>query len=125
MTAIVGVINLSPESRNRDSVVPTGAPVLERAHEFRAVGASTIEIGARSSSVESPMIDDVEERRRLLPIVRMLKHEDFTLSVDTWSPATAAAAAQDGADFINYTGSDLPVEGLREIARTDRRTACR
>jgi len=116
MPRIVSVINLSAESRNRDSVVHSPEELLRRATSGRAAGAAAIEIGARSSSAESPVVSEREEQRRLLPALRLLKREGFRVSVDTWSPATAAIAASEGADILNFTGSELPPELLRAIA---------
>ena len=48
------------------------------------------------------------ECERLTPNVRLLKDEGYRVSVDTWSPTTAIATLEAGADMINYTGSQFP-----------------
>jgi dihydropteroate synthase len=113
---LVGVINLSPESRNRDTVFETPDAAVRRAAEFRRWGAAVVEIGARSSSVEAARVDEAEEQRRLVPVLRALKREAFTVSVDTWGPATAAIAAAEGADIVNFTSAEAPDDLLRAVA---------
>jgi dihydropteroate synthase len=100
----VGIVNLSPESPNADSVALTPADAVARARWLVACGARVIDVGARSSSYKAPDVSWRVEVARLVPAVEALKEEGFLVSIDTWSPRVARAGASAGADMIN--GSD-------------------
>ena len=113
---LVGVLNVSPESMVRDSIATTPDEVLERAAFLAAHGCSLLDLGGRSITPDAPMIDDVEERSRLLPALDLLAAEGYSVSVDTWSARSARASLDRGAAFVNFTGSKLDGEMLRAIA---------
>ncbi len=104
VTHVMGVINLSPESRNRHTVAETPRAALEMAHGYQGMGAAIVDLGAQSSHFESPDLDEEEELRRLLPALRLLVEEGFVVAVDTWKPEVARAALGEGAGLINDTG---------------------
>jgi dihydropteroate synthase len=113
---LLGVINLSPESMVRDSVVEGEAQLLERAAWLTAHGCTILDLGARSITPTAPTIDDAEEQRRLLPALRRLRAEGYAVSVDTWSPATVCAALEAGATHINFTGAAISAAALAAVA---------
>ncbi len=113
----LGVVNLSPESMVRDSIVGGPDEALARTRALRAEGVDVIDLGGRSITPDAPCIDDDEEQRRLAPTARRLRDESILFSVDTWSPETAIAALGWGADMINFTGQDATAEMLDAIAR--------
>ena len=114
--ALLGVINLSPESMVRDSIVRDATERDERAAQLRQSGASLLDLGGRSITPDAAPIDDGEEQRRLEPAVRALVEQGYRVSVDSWSSETAVLALRWGARFLNYTGEDLPDELLEETA---------
>jgi len=114
---LLGVVNLSPESLVRDSIVRSPDEALDRARALRAAGVEIIDLGGRSITPDVARIDDDEEQRRIAPTAARLHQEGFPLSVDTWSASTAIAALGWGADMINFTGEDAPSQMLEAIAR--------
>lgn len=98
---IVGVLNISPESPNTDSVVAGPAQAVERARSLCERGAAIIDVGARSSNFAAQDVSWREERRRLVPVVETLVATGFTVSVDTWDPRVMHAATAAGAHLIN------------------------
>ena len=80
-------------------------------------GADIIEFGARSTNACAPRIDDADEQRKLLPVLRDMKQSGCLVSVDTWSPATAHVALDAGADMINFTSSG-PIDDLCRAVTT-------
>lgn len=103
--AIVGVINLSPESNVPGSHATGLAAVRERAAALRTEGADIVELGARSISHDRAPIDDAEEWRRLGPALDALVAAGYPVAVDTWSEASATAALAGGARLVNFTGA--------------------
>lgn len=98
---IVGVLNVSPESPNQDSVVEGSQQGLERAGWLSEQGATIIDVGARSSNFAAPDVGWREERRRLVPVVEALASSGFIVSVDTWDARVMRAATAAGAHMIN------------------------
>lgn len=114
---LLGVINLSPESMVTDSIATTPSEVLERARRLCKHGVAILDLGGRSITPNAPQIDDRTERARLAPAVAAVVDAGYAVSVDTWSPETAAEALSWGAGTINFTGSDAPDALLRAVAR--------
>lgn len=111
---IFGIVNVTPDSFSDggrffspDAAVEHGARLLEE-------GADGLDIGGESTRPQSPTPVDVdEERRRVLPVLAVLRARfpETYLSVDTVKSEVAAAALGEGADIIN------DVSGLRLDAR--------
>lgn len=104
ITHVMGVVNLSPESRVRHSVVGSPAEALDRARHYRDLGASIIDLGAQSSHFENRELAPEEELERMLPALELLVADGFVVSVDTWKPEVAAGAVEAGAAIVNDTG---------------------
>jgi dihydropteroate synthase len=117
VTHVMAVVNLSPESKNRQSVALTAEDAVTMAHRYREMGASVIDLGGQSSHFENPTIAEAEELARLLPVVERLAADGFVLSIDTWKPSVAAACIEAGAVLVNDTGGMADPE-MRRIAAT-------
>lgn len=107
---IVGVLNVSPESPNQDSVAAGPEQGAERARWLCEQGADIIDVGARSSNFAVPDAGWREELRRLVPVVETLVSRGFIVSVDTWEARVMRAATAAGAHMIN------DAEGLQSEA---------
>lgn len=99
--ALIGVVNLSPESHNADSVVPDAAGAVRRAWELISAGADVIDVGGRSTHFAAPDIPWRIERERVLPAVAALKEHGFLVSIDSWDSRVVQAALAEGADLVN------------------------
>jgi dihydropteroate synthase len=117
VTHVMAVINLSPESKNRQSVAWAPEAALAMARRYRETGATIIDLGGQSSHYENPTIAGRLETERLLPAVRLLVADGFTVSVDTWKPDVAAACIAEGASILNDTGG-LSDPTMRKLAAT-------
>lgn len=104
ITHVMAVVNLSPESRVKHSVVDGPDEALARARWARDLGASLIDVGAQSSHFENRELSVADEVDRLLPALESLITNGFVVSVDTWKPEVAAAALDAGAAIVNDTG---------------------
>ncbi len=104
ITHVMAVVNLSPESRVRHSVVESPDAALARAREYRELGASIIDLGAQSSHFENRPLTPAEELDRLLPALELLVADGFVVSCDSWKPEVAEAAVAAGAAIVNDTG---------------------
>jgi dihydropteroate synthase len=101
--AVMGVINVSPESFHAGSVYHGDEAVLTAALGMVEAGAALIDVGARSSAPYLPTgISEAEETQRLVRAVEMLAAKlPVPVSADTSRPTVADAALQAGARVVN------------------------
>jgi len=98
----VGVVNVTPDSFFNGGLYFEPARAIERALALAAEGADIIDIGGESSKPGSNPIPAKEEKKRILPVVEVLKQKnDVLISVDTTKADVAEAALAAGADIIN------------------------
>ena len=98
----MGVVNVTPGSFFNGGLYFEPARAIERALALAAEGADIIDIGGESSRPGSNPIPAKEEKKRILPVVEVLKQKnDVLISVDTTKAEVAEAALAAGADIIN------------------------
>lgn len=101
-TWLVGVVNVTPDSFYDGGLYFEPARAIERALTLAAEGADIIDIGGESSRPGSIPIPAKEEKKRILPVVEVLRQKnDVLISVDTTKAEVAEAALAVGADIIN------------------------
>ena len=101
--AVMGIINVTPDSFFSGSRVNDEELLITTAGKMLEEGASILDLGAESTRPGSASIDGDEERRRLIPAVKLI-HEHFPeaiISVDTYRADTAREALAAGAHIIN------------------------
>ena len=105
---IMGIVNVTPDSFFDGGRYDT--PDAAIAHAIRLVqeGADLLDIGAESTRPGAHPIEETEEMRRLVPVVRAVAGAvSVPISIDTMKVAVAEAALDAGASIIN------DVTGLR------------
>ncbi|MDO4204100.1 MAG: dihydropteroate synthase [Selenomonadaceae bacterium] len=101
--AVMGIINVTPDSFFSGSRVNDEELLIATAEKMLQEGAAILDLGAESTRPGSASIDGEEERRRLIPAVKLI-HEHFPeaiISVDTYRADTAREALAAGAHIIN------------------------
>jgi len=109
-TAVMGILNVTPDSFHDGGQHETVDAAVDRAKEMIDAGANIIDIGGESTRPGAKPISAQTERDRILPVLERLGDVETTLSVDTRKPSVARAALETGADMIN------DVTGLRDAA---------
>src|SRR4051812_14070297 len=66
--AIMGVINLSPDSWYRECVCLTAESAIQRGGVLRAQGAAIIDLGAESTLGHAARVEELHQKSRLLPV---------------------------------------------------------
>ena len=117
--AIMGVINLSPDSWYRESVCLTADAAIHRGKVLRAQGAHIVDVGAESTLSHAAREDDTRQSSRLLPVVEGLRTSNILVSVETYQLAVTRACLQAGANILNLTGTDRSDEMFRMVAAHD------
>jgi len=115
--ALVGVINLSPESWYRESICTTPAQAIARGRLLAAQGADIVDIGAESTLPEAPRVSPAEQLARLRPVVKALSAEGILVSVESYYPEVLEGAARAGAAVFNLTGAQAQEDVLALAAR--------
>jgi dihydropteroate synthase len=113
--AIMGVVNVSPESFHAGSVYRGEDAMVRAALEMVEAGATLIDVGARSTApyLETE-IDEATETARLGRAVELLAAKlPVPVSADTSRPGPARAALEAGARVIN----DVSTLSDRALAR--------
>jgi dihydropteroate synthase len=98
---IYGVVNASPDSKQRDSIVATPAEAVARARMLLERGADGIDLGGQGSTDAAAVVDWTVEWARLEAIVPALAALGVSLSVDSWRPEVVRRALESGATVIN------------------------
>ncbi len=114
--AIMGVVNLSPDSWYRESVCMSAASAIERGRVLSAQGADLVDLGAESTLAHAKRVDSRAQNRKLLPVIQGLRQAGVLVSVETYVPAIARAALEAGANVLNLTGTKLSNEFFRLAA---------
>ena len=118
VTHVMGVINVSPDSKNTHTVAGSVDEALLMADRYRRWGASMIDLGGQSSHPDNDTISEVDEISRVVPVIEALAAEGHVVAIDTWKPAVAGAAASAGAHIVNDTGGLADPEMRKVVAST-------
>ena len=114
ITYVMGVINVSPDSKNKHTVARSVDEALLMADRYRQWGATFIDVGGQSSHIDNPTIAAADEITRIVPVVESLVAEKHLVAIDTWKPDVAEAALTAGAVIVNDTGG-LADPKMREV----------
>jgi len=117
--AIMGVINLSPDSWYRESVCLTAEAAVQRGKVLREQGADIVDLGAESTLAQTARADDAAQNSRLLPVIKELRQAGVLVSVETYQSAVTRACLEAGANILNLTGTDGTDELYRLVAAHD------
>lgn len=100
-TYLMGIVNVTPDSFSGDGLLDPDAAV-ERGIYLAAQGADILDVGGESTRPGSAPVDEAEEARRVLPVIRGLRDRaSVPISIDTYRAAVAEAALEAGATMVN------------------------
>jgi dihydropteroate synthase len=119
--AVMGILNVTPDSFFDGGTLSSSEVLLERADKYIAEGATILDLGAMSTRPGSKEISEDEELRRLMPALRLLRdtYPGIFISVDTYRSVVALEAAEEGADMINdISAGTFDAEMIETVART-------
>ena len=114
--ALMGVINLSPDSWYRESVCLSAESAIHRGEVLQAQGADVVDVGSESTLAHAARVDEPGQNKKLRPVIRGLRERNILLSVETYAPRVAQACLEAGANILNLTGSQGTEEIYRMIA---------
>ncbi|MET8679283.1 dihydropteroate synthase [Streptomyces sp. NPDC004647] len=105
--AVMGVVNVTPDSfSDGGRWFDTGAAV-KRGLDLATGGADLVDVGGESTRPGASRVDEDEELRRVIPVVRGLASEGVVVSVDTMRASVAEHAVSAGAVLVNDVSGGL------------------
>ncbi|MEZ3143912.1 dihydropteroate synthase [Halobaculum sp. MBLA0143] len=110
-TAVMGVLNVTPDSFHDGGEHYDLTDAVAGAEELVAAGVDVIDVGGESTRPGAEPVPADEEIDRIVPVIEAVTdaEPDALVSVDTRKPAVAAAALDAGADVLNdVTGLEDP-----------------
>ncbi|MEC9331799.1 MAG: dihydropteroate synthase [Verrucomicrobiota bacterium] len=103
--ALMGVINLSPDSWYRESICLSVDAAVQRGRVLFEQGASIIDIGAESTVDQAQRVSGEEQQKRLLPVIHQLASAGIVVSTETYNVNVAESCLIAGAKVLNITGT--------------------
>lgn len=121
-TAIMGIINVTPDSFSDGGRIASTGAAVEAALRMVAHGADIIDVGGESTRPGAAVVPVEEELRRVVPVVEALHQSGIhAISVDTRKAAVARAALAAGASLVNDVSA---LQHDREMAEVCAASGC-
>ena len=100
-TKIMGVLNVTPDSFSDGGRWFDHERAIAHGIDLLDAGADIIDVGGESTRPGAVRVDEAEELRRVIPVVRELAAAGIVISVDTMRAKVAEASLDAGAQIIN------------------------
>jgi dihydropteroate synthase len=97
----MGVVNVTPDSFSDGGLYLNAEAAIAHGRELAAAGAEILDVGGESTRPGAEAVDEAEELRRVVPVIRGLSDAGCRISVDTSKASVAEAALQAGAEIVN------------------------
>lgn len=118
--AVMGILNITPDSFYADSRKQTEAAIEERIQSIMSEGAQIIDVGGYSSRPDAAEVSPEEEMERLAFALKILNthYPEAIVSVDTFRAAVARKCVEEyGVTVINdISGGELDEEMFATVA---------
>ncbi len=98
---VMGILNITPDSFSDGGKFYSLSGALERLEKLYRDGADIIDIGACSTAPKNTVVSEAEELDRLGILPELVKNAKVPLSIDTFRPAVAKFALENGVSIIN------------------------
>ena len=99
---VMGIVNVTPDSFSDGGKFIETDRAIDHALKLASEGAGILDIGGESTRPYSESIDQKEEFKRVIPVIRGLAQQtDIPISIDTTKAHIARAALDEGAQIIN------------------------
>jgi dihydropteroate synthase len=100
--AVMGVLNVTPDSFSDGGRYSTIDIALRRAEQMADEGAAIIDVGGESTRPGARAVSEQEELDRVLPVIEAVRRvTDHPVSIDTSKPGVMREAVAAGASIIN------------------------
>jgi dihydropteroate synthase len=103
----MGVVNVTPDSFSDGGQFIDAAAAIAHGRALAVEGADWIDVGGESTRPGAAPVPEVEEQRRILPVIEALAADGLRVSVDTRHAEVARAAVAAGAAMLNDVSASL------------------
>lgn len=103
----MGVVNVTPDSFSDGGRWFDTTAAVKHGLDLVSEGADLVDVGGESTRPGATRVDEAEELRRVIPVVRGLASEGVTVSVDTMRARVAEQALAAGAALVNDVSGGL------------------
>ncbi|MFB6307774.1 MAG: dihydropteroate synthase [Haloarculaceae archaeon] len=100
-TAVMGILNVTPDSFHDGGEYDAVEAAVERAEEMVAAGVDIVDVGGESTRPGAEPVPVEEEKDRVVPVIERIADLDAMISIDTRKAPVARAALDAGADILN------------------------
>jgi len=101
-TAVMGILNVTPDSFSGDGVHGSVAMAVDQARAMQGAGCHILDIGGESTRPGAAPLSLEDERSRLVPVLEAVRQAvSIPLSIDTYKAAIAKQAVGLGACIVN------------------------
>lgn len=108
----MGVVNVTPDSFSDGGRWFDTTTAVKHGLDLVAQGADLIDVGGESTRPGATRVDEAEELKRVIPVVRGLASEGVTISVDTMRASVAEQSLAAGAALVNDVSGGLSDPGM-------------
>ncbi|AXK37678.1 dihydropteroate synthase [Streptomyces armeniacus] len=105
--AVMGVVNVTPDSFSDGGRWFDAEAAIKHGLDLAVQGADLVDVGGESTRPGAARVDEAEELRRVLPVVRGLAGDGVPVSVDTMRARVAEQALAAGAMLVNDVSGGL------------------
>ncbi|BCL29798.1 dihydropteroate synthase [Streptomyces aurantiacus] len=105
--AVMGVVNVTPDSFSDGGHWFDTTAAVKHGLDLVAEGADLVDVGGESTRPGAARVDEAEELKRVIPVVRGLASEGVTISVDTMRASVAERSLAAGAVLVNDVSGGL------------------
>ncbi|GGW61270.1 dihydropteroate synthase [Streptomyces lucensis JCM 4490] len=105
--AVMGVVNVTPDSFSDGGRWFDTTAAVKHGLGLVAEGADLVDVGGESTRPGATRVDESEELRRVIPVVRGLASEGVVVSVDTMRASVAEQSLAAGAVLVNDVSGGL------------------
>ncbi|MFD8072396.1 dihydropteroate synthase [Streptomyces sp. NPDC059718] len=105
--AVMGVVNVTPDSFSDGGDWFDTDLAVKHGLDLVAAGADLVDVGGESTRPGAARVDEAEELRRVVPVVRELARAGVVVSVDTMRATVAEKAVEAGAALVNDVSGGL------------------
>jgi dihydropteroate synthase len=116
-TAVMGVVNVTPDSFSDGGKFFSFDTAVSQGQKLAQEGADILDIGGESTRPYSDSVSVEEETRRVVPVIEALARQvSIPISIDTTKSEVARRALDAGASMINDVGALRLDTGLATVA---------
>ncbi|MEV5611576.1 dihydropteroate synthase [Streptomyces sp. NPDC052225] len=105
--AVMGVVNVTPDSFSDGGRWFDTTAAIKHGLDLVAQGADLVDVGGESTRPGATRVDEDEELKRVIPVVRGLASEGVTVSVDTMRASVAEQSLAAGGALVNDVSGGL------------------